>query len=467
MAATVIKMAFAITAQLSGGLEKLRRGRGLRFQMARGSLWLGVGSGAENAMRVVRNMILTRLIAPEAFGAMAIVLAVNGAFEALTEVGIREAVIQNPLGGRRAYLNGAWLLAAARGLMLYAVAWLAAPWAAGFYHNPALTPMMRVAFLGIAFNGLVSAKAYAALKRMRYRPWVMIHQGGSLIGIATAIVLGLTLRNIWALAIGFAVESAGRCLLSYIFCPFRPGLRVNPEALRALWRYAAGVAGMPVLTLLYAKSDVFVLGKMRTATELGLYSMAASLATIPDTLGSTVLAPVLMPALSSLQHERERLVASLLRLLRLVALLALPVLTLMACSAPQLLRIIYGKPYASASAAFAVLCAAVAVRIMGWGLITTFFATGQPGLSRRASALRLVVLVAVIVPLVSRLGAAGAAAACLLSGVAWAGLGVFYLHRRYGMKIGEFLKALSDGALVSVAIALAWTVAKAAFSFIA
>lgn len=449
-------MTQAMAARLSGGLEKLRRGRGLRHQMARGSLWLGVGSGAENAMRIVRNMILARLLAPEAFGAMAIVLAVNGAFEALTEIGIREAVIQNPRGGRRLYLNGAWLLAAARGLALYGVAWLGAPWAAGFYHNPALTPMMRVAFLGIAFNGLVSARAYAALKRLRYRPWVIIQQGGSLIGIATAIGLGLWLRNVWALAIGFAVESAGRCVLSYIVCPFRPGLRLERESLRALGRYAAGMAGLPVLTLLYAKSDVFVLGKLRTAEELGLYSLAASLATIPDTLCSTVLAPVLMPALAALQDEPERLVASLLRLLRLLALAALPVLTLMACGAPLLLRTVYGTPYAAASAAFAVLCAAVAVRLVGWGLVTTFFATGRPELSRWASALRLVVLVAVIVPLVTRLGAAGAAAACLLSGVAWAGLGAFFLWRRYGMKIGALVQALSGGVAVSAAIVGVW-----------
>ena len=76
----------------------LLTGEALRAKAMRGGAWLGGGSVAEQAMRLGRNMILTRLLAPSAFGAMAIVMSSSAIVGALTEVGVRQAVIQNPRG---------------------------------------------------------------------------------------------------------------------------------------------------------------------------------------------------------------------------------------------------------------------------------------------------------------------------------------------------------------------------------
>ena len=56
----------------------------------RGGAWLGGGSIAEQASRFGRNMILTRRLAPGAFGAMAIVMSSSAIVGALTEVGVRQ-----------------------------------------------------------------------------------------------------------------------------------------------------------------------------------------------------------------------------------------------------------------------------------------------------------------------------------------------------------------------------------------
>jgi hypothetical protein len=76
----------------------------------------------ESALRFVRNMVLTRILMPEAFSDLAIILAVTGAVDAFTEIGIKEAVVQNPQGKSRPFLNGAWWLAFLRGGFLYLLA---------------------------------------------------------------------------------------------------------------------------------------------------------------------------------------------------------------------------------------------------------------------------------------------------------------------------------------------------------
>jgi O-antigen/teichoic acid export membrane protein len=158
-----------------------------------------------------------------------------------------------------------------------------------------------------------------------------------------------------------------------------------------------------------------------------------------------------------MQNEPERLLHNLLRTMKVLALLFLPALTLMGCAAPLLLRLMYGSAYVAAAGAFTLFCANVAVRTLGWGLVTTFFAIGRPALSRQVSALRLVVLLAGIVPLVHRMGPAGAALACLLSALAWVALSLFHLRRLFGLSVGRYFAALRPALACSVLIAGIWS----------
>src|SRR5581483_5695164 len=89
-------------------IERLLRGGTLRAKAMQGGILLGSGSFAEQASRFARNMILTRLLAPSAFGTMAIVMSSSAFITALTEIGHRFAVIQNPRGEEPEYLNASW-----------------------------------------------------------------------------------------------------------------------------------------------------------------------------------------------------------------------------------------------------------------------------------------------------------------------------------------------------------------------
>src|ERR1700732_2976230 len=121
---------------------------GLRAKVVRGGTWLGAGSAAEQAVRFARNMILTRLLAPGAFGAMAIVLSCSAIIGTLTDVGQRASVIQNPRGGGDAYLNAGWWIAMCRALSIYAIIFALGPRVAQFYGNAELSGLLRVALLG-------------------------------------------------------------------------------------------------------------------------------------------------------------------------------------------------------------------------------------------------------------------------------------------------------------------------------
>src|SRR5271166_4017287 len=261
----------------SEALDRLLRSGTLRAKATRGAMFLGGGSFAEQTSRFARNMLLTRLLAPSAFGAMAIVMSSSAIVGALTEVGLRAAVIQNPRGGEKAYVNAGWWMGMGRALGVYVIIFALAPWVAHFYGNAELSALLRVTLLGTLFDGAMSPRSILLQKEMRFGRWMAISNVGAICGVILTVILSFVFRGVWALAIGYCSENVFRCLLSYILCPGLPSLGWDWHAARDLYQFSKAAFGLSFLNLIFSRTDIFVLGRLCSATELGLYTMSVAL----------------------------------------------------------------------------------------------------------------------------------------------------------------------------------------------
>jgi O-antigen/teichoic acid export membrane protein len=206
----------------------------LRAKATRGAMFLGGGSVAEQASRFARNMLLTRLLAPSAFGAMAIVMSSAAILGSLTDVGQRSAVVQNPRGGEKAYLDAGWWMGMGRSILMYIIIFAVAPWVARFYGNAGLSALLRVTLLSTLFDGAMSPRSILLQKEMKFGRWMAINNGGAICGVVLTVILSFVLRGVWALAIGYCSENVFRCLFSYILCPGIPSLGWDRHAARDL-----------------------------------------------------------------------------------------------------------------------------------------------------------------------------------------------------------------------------------------
>ena len=425
-------------------------GSALRTQVLRGGSWLGAGTAIEQALRLGRNMLLTRLLAPEAFGTMAIVMSISTAVESFTQIGLREALIQNPKGHDENYVNAAWWLAVGRGVVLYLLAFAVAPSIADFYRNSELTLLLRVGVLSILFSGAMSAQAWVGLKEMKFKRWAVIYHGGGICGILITVLLSLYLRNVWALAIGFAAEAAAACFLSHLLCPFRPRLRIDRSPAGELLRFSRGVVGLPFLNFIFLRADIFVVGKLYSAEQLGLYGMAVNLAQVPAIFMMNLLGQVMMPAFSQLQAAKERTNQIFLEVTRAVAFLGLPLLIFVIFYGRSLIRVLYGASYSATATCFVVACFTALINTVNGPITTVFYANGRPQLHRRFAWIRAILMVLLIYPFVRWFGLIGAA---LAGGVAIL-IGYLFQVRLIGRLTALNLNQYSRIFLLASAISL-------------
>ncbi|MBN1788201.1 MAG: lipopolysaccharide biosynthesis protein [Sedimentisphaerales bacterium] len=415
------------------------KGDSLTARGARGGMVLGVGLAVERTLRFVRHMILTRILAPEAFGVMAIILTASIIFETLSDVGVRQSVIHHKEGDKLEYINIAWWFQGLRGTILCLIGILLAPWIACFYEMPELRSLLRMAFLGLIFNGLMSPRTFVLEKRLQFGRFVFLTQGSGILGTFITVGLAFYLRNIWALVIGLVSETVIRCVMSFVLCPFRPRLSIHRKSMNDLFRFGHAMFGLALLTVIVRQADIMVLGKVVSKDMLGLYYIALQLACQPVQLFERIVGGVLLPAFAEKQDNKESIRWVVLSISRVVSLFSMPLLVFVIIYARPLLSIIYGARYGEVSVPFSILCL--------WGIIcvqavvtsSVFIAVGLPHLQRRIVALRALVLLSLIYPAVVFWGLSGAALIVLSAYFVTVIVSFMLMRKVINLNIGEYI----------------------------
>lgn len=427
-------------------------GDGLKAKALRGGSWLATGSVAEQGFRFARNMVLTRLLAPNAFGAMAIVMSCSAVVGTLTDVGQRAAVIQNPRGREDSYLNAGWWIAMSRAICMYLIIFAMGPWVARFYGNAELSGLLRVALLSTLFDGAMSPRSILPQKEMKFGRWMAISNGGGICGVIATVVLSFYLRDVWALAIGTCSENVFRCLLSYILCPGLPSFHVDWHAVRDLYKFSRDVVGLSFLNLIFSRTDVFVLGKLYSTTTLGLYTMAVLLVQTPSSFITTVMGQLFFPTFAHVQDEKTRVNRILVSVSSWLILLGLPaVFTIYLCG-HSLLTVLYGARYVAAYGSLAVASIVVFLNVLNAAITCVFSGIGRPALHRRAVAASAVAMLIAIYPACRVYGAVGGQVAALLAIILSYSLQVMRMREVAGLVLLRYAKGFALPFLGSIAM---------------
>ena len=428
---------------------RLLQGDSLKAKSARGVLTLGVGTGFERTLRFVRLMILTRLLIPDEFGLMAIILILVNVFETITEVGIKQSVIQNKRGADPEYLNATWWFQSLRGLGLFTIAILAAPLISSFYEKPHLLKLLQFSFIAILFRGFISPSAYVLQREYKFGRSVLLIQGSALIGTFVTIGYAFWAKNVWALVAGYLAEQGTLCLLSYIVAPFRPWFGIHRECLKELTTFARRMFGLPILALIGIGTPVFVLGKFVSEERLGLYTLASQLIAFPIILFTKIISPVLLPGFSQKQDDRNSICRAVLKISGLAAAAVIPLMAFIATCASGLLLLAWGPEYVDVTIPCAVLSLLILARTEVSILSATYVAVGQPQLQRRFVALRAAIVVALIYPAITHFGLLGAAIVSVLGNYIPMLMQIFWCRRVIPLKFDHYLRCYIPGLLLA------------------
>jgi O-antigen/teichoic acid export membrane protein len=401
----------------------------LKTLILRGSAWMFVGHGSAQFLRLLKSLILTRLLFPEAFGVMSLVWAVMIGLEMLSDVGLRSSIIRENRGDDPEFLNTAWTMQVIRGVLLWACACLLAQPVAAFYAAPELAHLIPVAGLTAVIAGFTSTATHTSFRRMEYGRLTLLTFSNEVVGFVSVVVWALLYPTVWALVGGALIGRLFYVLCSHAWLPgIRNRFRWQPSSLRMLIGFGKWIFLSSAVGFLSMQGDRMLLGRYLDLTQLGVYSIAIMLSGAVYALVIKINHGVLYPAYGSVVREEPQRLPVLFYRARLGidVLLIIPIAGLMILG-DWVVGVLYDERYREAGWMLQALCVRLLMACVLTNTETCLFALGHPQYAFVQSVCRAIWIFVGIPVGWSMMGITGAVWAVALSEVPvivvlWAGL---------------------------------------------
>jgi len=287
---------FVFSGSLRKKLGDLVRGDGLGARATRSSAYTMGGYMAAQVIRLAANLILTRLLFPEAFGLMALVMLFLQGLQMFSDMGVGPSIMQNKRGDEPEFLNTAWTFQVIRGVLLWLATILMAKPVANFYGEPQLAELLPVAGLALFIAGFNSTRIETAMRHMNIGRLTLIDLTAQVLGAVAMVVFAIMFRSVWALLVASLVVAVVKLVLSHVFLPGHPN--------RLRWEWAAGsellhfgkwIFFSTICGFIFTQGDRMILGKFLSLSLLGIYNIGHFLASFPFILGSTIVVKIMIP----------------------------------------------------------------------------------------------------------------------------------------------------------------------------
>lgn len=337
-------------------------GDGLGARARRSSIWSFIDFAGSQGLRLFANLLLTRLLFPEAFGLMALVSVVMVGLSLFSDTGIQALIVQNDRGDDPDFLNTAWTVQAVRGLILWALVLVIAMPVAELYDEPQLAQILPIVGLTLLIGGLKPTSVYTVNRHLAIGRYVCIKLSAQLIGLMAVAVLAWQLKSVWALVVGHVITTLLSTASYHIFLPgLRNRFRIDADAAKQIFQFGKWIFLSTAAGFIINQGDRGILGLFVPLDVLGVYNVGYFLASVPISLTSALQQTVMRPLYRikpPFDNDQNR--AALFRARRLIALSMLAITSLLAFVGPGLVAILYDARYAGAGAMITLFTVSVA-----------------------------------------------------------------------------------------------------------
>jgi O-antigen/teichoic acid export membrane protein len=325
--------------------------------LIKSAAWTIGAFGFGQSLRLVTNIILARLLAPDLFGIMVIVNALITGVALLSDLGINQSLIYHRKANDPAFYNTAWTLQIVRGVLLWIVALAAADPVARFYRTPILAYVISITTFNLIISAFTSISRTLLQKNLQIAKVNAFEIKMSIISSALYISFAYFSPNIWALVYAGILGNLISTIWSYFLLPdVRERIFLSRRIAWDIIHYGRWIALSSMVYFLSSNFDRLYLAKAVPLGLLGIYGIAR---TISEMIGTVILRLgdyVLFPFVASHSElPRATLHRELAPIRSKFLAIAAVGFSVLVCTADLPIRILYDQRYQAATWMLSVL----------------------------------------------------------------------------------------------------------------
>jgi len=365
-------------------------------KIIKGGFYLTIVNVLSQFLAIGVNIVLTRILLPEDFGLVALTVTYIGLITIFTNMGFGSSIIHERNTSEQQLSSIYWLN---YGLSVFSFLIIisTAHFAADFYDEPLLTPIVLVSAITILLNPFYIVQ-YKLLERdLEFKTISKINLSGVLIGSIAAVIGAYLGLGVYALVIQSIVTSVIRLVLVLVYKRWFPEFYFNIKEIKHMIWYSLKFKGSQMALYFERNIDYLILGKFFTSVILGYYAFAYNIMYTPVKRISYIFSEVLFPSFSSFKDDKVKIINGYFKSVQLIAMVSLPAMAILAFNADLIIHFVFGQKWAAAIPIVRILCFAGAVQSISQFGAVIFSSIGKPEVTFYVSIGRTVLTVLAII----------------------------------------------------------------------
>lgn len=367
-------------------------------------------------------------MSPYQFGVYGIATLVLALIEILTETGINVFLIQKKDDVDK-YINTAWIVSIARGLVISLVILLTSRFISIFFMNDDVLPLLTLISVVPIIRGFINPSVARFQKELTFDREFLYRSSIFLVETVVSIMLILTIKSPIALIYGLIVGAIFEVFISFKFVTPVPKIEFNKGIFGEIISRGKWVTSAGIFSYMFQNGDNVVVGRVLGARALGIYDMAYSISMLPITEIADIIARVTFPVYVRITEDRERLRRAYIKTTILTGVLVFPVLLIFFLFPEHLIRLVLGSQWISGASVLKVLAVFALIHALGNPASAVFFAFKKQEYLSIINFTSFTVMIITIIPLINAYGTLGAGMAALAGSISAIPLVLYFLTK--------------------------------------
>jgi len=420
-------------------------------RVAGGVVWMVFLRASLRVLGLVSTMVLARLLTPEDFGIVAIVMSFYALLMLFKNFGFDTAIIQMTSPERRHY-DTAWTFNFIFGVAFAVILVCCAELVAGLYDVPEMEELLWTVAILFFIGGVRNVGTLDFRKNLTFDKEFKLKILPKLIGVPSTIILALYLRSYWALVIGTIVTQFSSLCIGYLMHHYRP--RFALSAAGELFNFSKWLLINNGIYFINSRSPELFIGKIVNPQAVGFFSLANEIATVFTTELSAAVSRASYPGYAKVANDPEQLKGLYLNVIGSCALLLFPAALGIASLANLMVPVFLGQQWLEAIPILQIMAIGGLLIAINSNAGYVFMAMGNPRMSTVIGAIRLAIFIPALILLTNSFGLIGAAWSMLLASSIMFFVVNFIVVTRLSIRIADIARIIYRPAVAALVMLL-------------
>ncbi len=317
----------------------MKEAQTIKKKVLSGLFWKLMERGGSQGIQFLVQIILARLLLPEDYGIIALVVIFTSIAGVFVQSGLNTALIQKK-DADEVDFSSVFFLSLLIACLIYIVLFFAAPLIAAFYRVPEITLVFRVLSITLFFGVFNSIQNAVIARNLQFKKLFFSSAGAILISGTVGIYMAYTGYGVWALVGQQLCNQLFVMLILWFTLNWRPRLLFSLERVNGLFSFGWKMLVSALINAVYLDLSSLIIGKMYNPAMLGFYNRGQQFPTFIVSNINGSIQSVMLPVLASQQDNRPRVKEMMRRTIVTSSFIIFPMMVGLAVTAEPLVKLL-------------------------------------------------------------------------------------------------------------------------------